>query len=211
MWAGRGGEITRVFVDRITRSGKSTEIKAKPRRKRKHVKLAERRTKPHLVRHRRRPVLNNYSNSLTCESGCVFVGVPPTVPPPPFLCTDFPREVTVLPLFMWVHISSLLFTVFPLWFMTSEKHCIQVMIHSIISTEMVTTVKELLYCMVETKQKKGASRVQGKSAIFVIWTVGCKVKNALSPIIPLPEWALILKKCLRRPNVFNVLSHSCLS
>jgi len=91
--AGRDDEITRVFVDRITRSGKSTEIKAKPKRNRKCMRLAERRTKPHPVRHRRRPILNNYSNSLTLKSGCVFVLVPLTVQvsPPPFLCTDFPR------------------------------------------------------------------------------------------------------------------------
>lgn len=60
------------------------------------MKLVERRTKPHPVRHRR--ILNNYSNSLTLKSGCIFVVAPPTVQvfPPPFLCTDFPRQFTVL-------------------------------------------------------------------------------------------------------------------
>lgn len=76
---GRADEIKKVFVDRITRSGKSTEIKAKPKRNRKHMKLAERRTKPHPVRHRSRPILNNYSNSLTLKSGCIFAEVPPTL------------------------------------------------------------------------------------------------------------------------------------
>lgn len=113
--AGRDDEITRVFVDRITRSGKSTKIKAKPKRNRKHMKWVERRTKPHPVRHRRRQILNNYSNSLTLKSGCIFVVVPPTmhVSPPPFLCTNFPRQFTVFPfLHLWgVHISCLLFTV----------------------------------------------------------------------------------------------------
>lgn len=63
------------------------------------MKLAERRTKPHPVRRGRRPILNNYSNSLTLKSGCIFVVVPSTVQvfPPPFLCTDFPRQFTVLP------------------------------------------------------------------------------------------------------------------
>lgn len=57
MCAGKDDEITKVFVDRNTRSGKSTEIKVKPKRNRKHVKLAERRTKPLPVRHMSRPIL----------------------------------------------------------------------------------------------------------------------------------------------------------
>lgn len=43
------------------------------------MKLAERRTKPHPVRHRSGPILNNYSNSLTLKSGCIFAEVPPTL------------------------------------------------------------------------------------------------------------------------------------
>lgn len=61
--------------------------------------------------------------------------------------------------------------------MTKEKHCIQVMIQSIISTEMLPTVgehRDLLSHMMENKQKKGASRLREKSTILVIWTVGCK-------------------------------------
>lgn len=119
--AGRDDEITRVFVDKITRIGKSTEMKAKPKRNGKHMKLAERRTKPHPVRHMRRPILNNYSNSLTLKSGCIFVVVPPTVQvsPPPFLCTDFPRQFTVLPFhylcgFIF-HGSCLLYSHHDLW------------------------------------------------------------------------------------------------
>lgn len=55
--AGKDDEITKVFLDRNTRSGKSTEIKVKPKRNRKHMKLAERRTKPLPVRHMSRPIL----------------------------------------------------------------------------------------------------------------------------------------------------------
>lgn len=94
----------------------------------------------------------------------------------------FPQTIhnPSFPLFMWVRISWLLFTVFPSWFMTKEKHCIQVTIQSIISMEMLSTVgehRDLLYHMMENKQKKGASRLQQKSTILVIWTAGCKEKK----------------------------------
>lgn len=164
------------------------------------MKLVERRREPHPVRHRRRPILNNYSNSLTLKSGCTFVVAPPTVQISSSLSLHrFPQTIhsPFLPLFMWFHISWLLVTVFPSWFMTKGKNCIQVMIQPIISGEMLTTVVEhtdLLCHVMEDKHKEKASRLSGKSTISVIWTVGYKEKRVLFPIFHLPEWDVLFKK-----------------
>lgn len=196
--AERDGEITRVFVDRITRSGKNTEIKAKPKRNRKHMKLAERRTKPHPVRGRRRPILNNYSNGLTWKSGCIFVVVPLTVQgsPPPFLRTDFPRHFTVLP---FLYSCGFIFHGFCLLY----SHC-DLRPTRNVASRWWSSPLPLWRCWPPQgspvvprdgeRAGKGASGLRGKSTVLVIWTVGCKEKNILSVIIPLPEWALILKK-----------------
>lgn len=98
----------------------------------------------------------------------------------------FPQTIhsPFLPLFMWFHISWLLVTVFPSWFMTKGKNCIQVMIQSIISREMLTTVvqhRDLLCHVMENRQKKKASRLWGKSTIFVIWTKKKRYKEKKNP------------------------------
>lgn len=65
--------------------------------------------------------------------------------------------------------------------MTKGKNCIQVMIQSIISREMLTTVvehRDLLYHVMENKQKNKA--YEGKGLFFfLIWTVGYKEKRIL--------------------------------
>lgn len=136
--------------------------------------------------------------------------VPPTVQvsPPPFFAQISPDDSQSFPSFIYVgsYFMAFVYSI-PIVIYDQEKHCIQVMIQSIISAEMLTTVgehRDLLYHMMENKQKKGGFQVTREKHSSCNLDSWMRRKNILSPIIPLPEWALILKKIISGDRIYSI-------